>query len=420
MNYKQLINIFLKKSQRILKTDMTYVGKNGFWVTLGQSTTTIATLLLSVLFANLIPMNEYGIYKYILSLIAIIGIFKLSGMSNVVVQASAKGLDGTLKEAIRTSLRWGLIPLILSASVAGYYLYNGNILIGSSIFIATLLNIITGAYGLYGSHLNGKHDYKKSVLYSVATQFINTIAVVTILFVTHSIFLIILVSFLSTTLLVCLFSHHTRKSINSSKGVDTAALTLGKHMSFMNILGGLAMHLDKVFIFQRLGPIELAIYSFAIAIPEQIKGAYKNILGIAISRYATLSKQNLRISVLKKIHTISIITTVFICIYIFSAPYIFHFLFPKYTDSVIYSQLYVFSLIFVPSILLFNTYFQVQRRTLLLYKINLLGNISNLILTFVLIYLFGLWGAIWLSIVSKLNILILSIFYFWKDGKEFL
>jgi O-antigen/teichoic acid export membrane protein len=415
MSYRRTIHILLKKSQRILKTDMAYVGKNGFWITAGQSFSIVSTLLLSVLFANLVPMNEYGIYKYILSLIAIIGIFKLSGMPNAVVQASAKNLDGTFREAIRTSLHWGLIPLAFSVSVAGYYVYNGNLLIGSSIFIATLLNVVTGAYGLYGSYLNGKHDFKRSVLYSVVTQFISTIAVVSTLLVTHNIFLIIVVSFLSTTLLVCFFSHQTRKHIDTSKGVDTEALALGKHMSFMNILGGLAMHLDKVFIFQKLGPIELAVYSFAIAIPEQIKGAYKNILSIAISKYATLSKEHLRISVVKKIQTISVITAVLICVYIFSAPVIFQILFPKYTDSVIYSQLYVFGLIFVPSILLFNTYFQVQRRTAILYKINVIGNISNLMFTFVLIYLFGLWGAIWLSIVSKLTILTLSIFYFWKD-----
>ncbi len=395
---------------------MHYVAKNGLWITLGQLTTLVITLGLSILFANLLPMHEYGLYKYIISFVGILGAFKLTGMANVVVQGASNGHDGILRNAIRETLMWGLLPLSMAIISAVYYILNNNAVLGTAIIVASILNILIGGYGLHGSYLNGKQNFKLSSKFSIATQVINAVTIVGTLLVTHNVFYIIVANFLSTALMVCIFSFATIYRIPKDHKSDDANIKLGKHLSIMNALAHIANHLDKILVFQRLGAVELAIYSFAIAVPEQIKGSYKNLFAIAVPKYATLSKPALRYSIIKKTTLLTFLTGGVVILYVLIAPLMFQLLFPKYLDSVFYSQVYISGLLMVPALLLLQTYFQVQHQTKALYMINVTGNIINLIMTVVLIYFLGLFGAILLSITSKSTTLGLSLWYFYRDS----
>ncbi len=57
---------FLRWSEKYIKTDMIYLVKGGFWLTLGQIISSVSSLLLVIAFANLLPKETYGIYKYFL------------------------------------------------------------------------------------------------------------------------------------------------------------------------------------------------------------------------------------------------------------------------------------------------------------------------------------------------------------------
>ena len=71
----------LRKSERYFKTDMVYVARGGFWVTAGNIVSALAAFGLAVAYANLLPKESYGTYKYILSLAGIIGAFSLTGLA---------------------------------------------------------------------------------------------------------------------------------------------------------------------------------------------------------------------------------------------------------------------------------------------------------------------------------------------------
>src|SRR5689334_12787395 len=69
----------LRWSERYMKTDMVYLAKGSFWLTLGQVAASASGLLLVIGFANLLPKEVYGTYKLILSLAGIIASFSLTG-----------------------------------------------------------------------------------------------------------------------------------------------------------------------------------------------------------------------------------------------------------------------------------------------------------------------------------------------------
>ncbi len=60
----------------------------------------------------------------------------------------------------------------------------------------------------------------------------------------------------------------------------------------MGLINALAGQLDKIITYHYLGASELAIYSFAVAMPEQIKGIFKNLNTLAFPKFSTQQNKN--------------------------------------------------------------------------------------------------------------------------------
>ena len=110
---KNLINIarnkthrILRKSEKYTKTDMVYLAKGGFWITAGQAISSGSIFLLAITFANLIPQETYGTYKYVLSITGILSILTLRGMDTTVLQAIARNFEGVLLPVLKTKIKW--------------------------------------------------------------------------------------------------------------------------------------------------------------------------------------------------------------------------------------------------------------------------------------------------------------------------
>jgi O-antigen/teichoic acid export membrane protein len=103
-NLKEKAVRALRWSQKYTKTDMVYLAKGGGWLSIGQVVEKLSALGLAIAFANLIPQETYGTYKYIISLGGIIAIFTLSGLRTAVTQAVARGYEGSLEFGFKEML----------------------------------------------------------------------------------------------------------------------------------------------------------------------------------------------------------------------------------------------------------------------------------------------------------------------------
>src|SRR3989344_3617190 len=157
------------------ETDAVYVAKSGFWLSLGQIFSSGLAFLLSIFFANYVSKDIYGQYKFVLSITGILGALSLTGMGTIVIQAVARGAEGILKDAVKTTLRWGFIILLFGLGGSVYYFLNGNNVLGFSMLIAALALPITNSFGLYGGYFSGKKNFKMSTLYWVISQTLVTI-----------------------------------------------------------------------------------------------------------------------------------------------------------------------------------------------------------------------------------------------------
>ncbi len=415
-NIRQTAYRLLRKSETYTKTDMVYLAKGSFWLTLLQITGTISGFALSVAFANFFPKHEYGVYKYILSVAGIIGAFSLTGLGPAILQAVAKGKDGTLREGYFINLRWSGAAVAVAISGALYYFIQGNTTLGWSLLITAAATPLLNSSGLYGFFLNGKKDFRRSSIYGGMRNVIPTIFLVGSIFVTTNPIAIVGVYFASN-LIVSLFCYWlTVRAYNPPRTQDAEMLSYSKHLSFMSILNIIADNIDKVIVFQHVGSVELAIYTFATAVPTQIKGVLKNIPQLALPKYANQTVEEIRAGIFKKMLQLALFILPIVVAYIIAAPYIYEMFFPQYMDAVPYSQVFSISLIFYVSILT-TTALQAKRSIKSLYKANIYVAVSKILILVGFAYLWGLWGVIIARVVYEVFALYFSA-YFFLHSKE--
>lgn len=405
----------LRKSERIFKTDMEYVVRNGFWLTLGQIIAALSSFILSIAFANLLPRETYGDYKFILTTVSILSSLSLSGLGNVVVQATAMGKEGILEKSVLTSLRWSVFVFTTAILTSVYYFLNGNVELGYAFAIASILVPTINSYGLYGSFLNGRKNFKASTVYWCVSQLINVGALIGAAFFTHNALTLAAVYYISHTASTLFFYFYVVGKYRPNNEHDSSMIGYGKHISLMNFFGTLANQLDKVMVYHYVGAVNLAVYSFAQAIPEQVKGSFKSLFSIALPRYADLDPAHVKKSVWKKFFQLTALSTLAAVAYIVAAPYIFAIFFPRYMDSVFYSQIYMIGLISVPGISLITTYFQVKKATRVMYQMTIIANAVTICLAIVLISKYGVLGGVIENSISWFFILAINLTYFALD-----
>jgi O-antigen/teichoic acid export membrane protein len=406
---KSRIYHLLRKSEKYTQTDMVYLAKGGFWLTLGQIISSTSSFLLAIAFANLLPKESYGIYKYVLSIAGMLAISTLSGMGTAITQAVARGYEGSLIPALKTKIRWGLLGGLASLILAGYYYLQGNATLTISFLISAVFLPFMDSFGIYDAFLQGRKLFDVSTKYFIISQIIAVSALIATLFFTKNLFLILLAYFASWTLMRFIFLKITLKKFPLNQNQDPKTISYGKHLSLIGVIGTIASYLDRLLIFHYLGATEVAIYSIAIAPPEQIKGLFKNFNILALPKFSQRSKEEIKKTILSKTLKIVLITIPVIVVYVILAPFIFKLFFPKYLDAILFSQIFALSLIVAGGVIPY-TALQSQIAQKELYLFNFSSSIFQIISLFIGIYFFGIMGAIIARIASRLfNFIMVSI-----------
>ena len=155
----------LKWLERYTKTDMIYLARGGFWLGISQFISTLSAFLTSIAFANLLAPDVFGIYKYILSINALLLITTLSGMDSAVTQSVARGFDNTLRIGVKTKMKWGLIGSVISFGLSLYYFLQGNMALTIGFGITGIFVPFSESFDMYNSLLWGKKLFDTQTKY---------------------------------------------------------------------------------------------------------------------------------------------------------------------------------------------------------------------------------------------------------------
>ncbi|MBT7228759.1 oligosaccharide flippase family protein, partial [Candidatus Parcubacteria bacterium] len=384
---QQKIYKLLKRSEKYTKTDMVYLAKGGFWLTLYQGFSILTGFLLAIAFANLLPKETYGTYKYILSIASLLSIPTLSGINTAITQAVARGFEQSFYPALKTKIKWGLLGGVASLFLALYYYTNDNNTLTISFLIVALFTPFMDPLSLYTSYLSGKKEFRILSKYNIITRVFDAIVLGVVIYFTSNLFLLVAAYFIANTTIRFIFFKLTTKNFPIHHKYDPSTLSYGKHLSLMNIITTIAGQLDKVLVFHYLGAVDLAIFSFAIIMPEHIKGIFKNINALAFPKFSeNHTTAEIKKTIFKKMGKLLILATAITIVYVVASPYIFRWLFPEYIESIFYSQIFAISIILLPITGLMLTALQAQKAQKELYQFNIYSSITQIVILFFFIY----------------------------------
>lgn len=315
------------------------------------------------------------------------------------VRAVARGREGSFFPVIKTKFKYSVAGLLIYLSLSFYYYISGNSTLAIAFLIISILSPINQSMIPTGGILSGRKLFKDGAKINALNKIFNAIAIISAVYLTNNIIIILSVYLLSNILIQILILIYTVKKYKPNNKIDPEAISYGKHLSYMSLVGKIAYNIDRIIIFHFFGAANLAIYSFAMIIPEKIKGLIKQIGSLAFPKFAVSDETQIKKSLISKIIKFTFALSIITIIYILSAPLIFKYLFPQYLDSVFISQIFAISILLSPQILL-TKYLQSKQKIKELYLISILSPGFRIIFYFIFFHL-GVIGFIISIIMSR-------------------
>lgn len=392
----------LRWSERYTQTDMVYLAKGGFWLVAGQAGAAITAFVFSILVANFLPQEAFGSYRYISSLISIVGAISLSGLGITIIRKVARGDDMALRRGFARTIQWSLPMMFCFFVVAAYYAYQGNYIFALAVLVGGLAMPFINGASLFNAYWNGKKDFKKQTLYWTGANVITTGCIGIAILLTDHITTLVSVFFVASAVSNLIFYWLTVKNVPKTPyKKDEEEARDGLHQSIINFLMMLSGQIDKIIVFQLMGPAQLAIYTFAVAIPEQLRGTAKTFARITLPRFAEQSIDHIRASIGNKIWRFALIASLLAIGYGVVAYPLFTFVFPQYLESIPYTIALSFLIVGGIGAAPLSA-LQAHARHKELYIHAIVSSALQVISTVVLIWYYGLWGAVTALIFNRI------------------
>jgi O-antigen/teichoic acid export membrane protein len=399
----------LRWSERYTKTDMVYLAKGGFWQTVGQTVTSILSLVLLIFFANFLPKETYGLYKYILSLASILSIFTLTGMNQAVTQAVATGNDSALRTSVSYQIKWNLLASSTFWVVSGYYFFHSNLPVAGSLLILGIFSPLSLALNTYGAYLEGKRAFRLSNLFSIISTTVYVIGMITAILLSKNIaWLIVAYSLVTfgTNLILYII---TIRMFRVTTAPADHVLKYGRNLTFIGLVGTIVSQVDSLILNHFWGPIQLAIYSLATAIPNRAISFTKSWVNISFPKFATKTSEEINASFYRRIFQGLAVGLLLTILYAVSAPFLFKLLIPKYLDSVFYSQILMISLVFAIPNRYLSVLFTAKKMTRLIFINGLVQSFIRILLYIILGIWGGVLGLVFAQVLNSLISMIINI-----------
>lgn len=341
------INQLLNYGTQILGLDLKYFASGGFWTTLGQGVNSAMALALTVAFANLIPKETYGLYRYAISLANLLNIFTLTGMNTAIGQAAAAGNEGVLRTAVKHQLKWNLMMTAAMFGIGSYYFWNANPTMAASLFILGIFVPMTLALNSYAPYLDGKKQFKLNNLFIIGSTVIYVFGMLATLLLVKEVWALILIYSLTTFTANLFFYIKTLRLFNPPETPSKDALAYGWKLTYLRLIGPVVGQIDNIILNHFWGPAQLAVYSLARAMPDKITPVSKRIIGLGMPKLVQKSTEEINKVFYKRVLQGAGLGAILAAGYILLSPFVFKYLMPKYLESVFYSQILAIGFIFV-------------------------------------------------------------------------
>jgi len=407
---------WLRKSEQYTQTDNVYLAKGGFWLVLNRAVAIAGSFLSAVAFANLLDPALFGNYKYIISLVGFLSIFSLKGFGAALTQAVSRGIEGGFYSLSKTRLRFACLQSLGVIALGGYYLYQSNFLLALPLFFISFILPFRSEFSLITNFLTGRKNFRLSAKYQSIQNLITNFSLIVFLLsavffpakTKLIVFSLVGIYFLSETIVNGFFYIRIKKQLQPNRREDPKTKKYGYHLTIVDFLDQVAQYLDQILIFQQVGAIRLAIYTFALWPVDKLKEPIQMIATLALPKFSVKNSSELKKNLLPKIFKLLILTGAVIVFYCLIAPFIFKIFFPRYTEAIIYSRIYAISLLGI-GYLLSSAALNSQMAIKKIYFLEIPAGILSILLLIAGWWWLGILGIILAKTISEIIRSVISI-----------
>ncbi len=396
----------LRWSERHTHLDMVYFFSGSFWQTFGQALNAILALVLVLLFANLLPKEVYGTYRYLISLAGLLSVFTLTGMNQAVSQAVAVGHDGAFRTAVRYQLKWNSILMVVFLTLGVYYLINENFAYTGALIILGLATPFTAALNTYGAYLSGKRQFQLNNVFSIISTLIYTLGMAGAIFISGEVIWLVAAYAVATLLSNALCYYLTVRKFQPTREPAPETLRFGRHLTFIGLLDPIVTQLDAIILNHFWGAAPVAVYSIASAIPNRAIPFVKSWVDVGFPKIANKSVEEISATLWRRIGQGILFGIVLAVGYAITVPWIFRYLLPQYLDAVFYTQLLGASMIFsIP-----NRYISSLLTAKKMSRRIFFNNSAQSVVKIILYAVLGIYGGVLGLVVARLLSTVFNFF----------
>jgi O-antigen/teichoic acid export membrane protein len=325
---------FLTRISNRFGIDAHYFAKNTAAITAAHGIATLKGLITGYLVTRWFPVEMYGSYRFILTIIGIVSFTALPGLPSAIAKAIAQKENFPLQYIIRFYSAACLLGSILLLACIGFLPLWNKLELWPLFVMAALLFVPSNvASNIFGGIIRGKGRFDQAFIPGLISNSLITISVLIMLLVQPSPLMLLV---LTTAIPSLVFLFYIRSSLKEYPSVDPSSSVprTSFYLSLATIPVSLSWYLDGLIISALFGLNQLALFSVAMLIPEQIKLWAKELLPIVFAKQASGKDTPER---RRKMHKAVLLgTVVFIVIilcYALIMPFAVPVLFPKYLAS---------------------------------------------------------------------------------------
>ncbi len=394
--------------------DAHYFTKNTFWLLVGQAMASVASFLVAVVLANFVPKSVVGDFRLITSFYAVLVFFALSGLSSALIRAIVEGRDGALHVALRTKRKYGLLALVAGIVLALYFwVLRGNSVFGISILVMSMCLLIIESYSMYLPYLQGKYEFRYSSIHTGIIKVISALAVILVSFTAPETIYLVSAFYLAQVVVVYIQFHAlTKKFPPANTTADSDMVPYARHMTLAGVFYMLLGQADKLIVYKFFGPVSLASYWIASAVPQEVGRVVVTALQVAYPKFVKGEHHDMKQMLAKKLITLTWVLFFVSCAYALVAYPFFHIFFPQYVSEVSKSILLMFGFVIIPHMFIWQ-YYTAKRNVAVVYINNTVDPVLQVLLYIAFIPFFGVWGIVYAT-VAKTFIMNMLAFYILK------
>lgn len=311
--------------------DAHYFAKNGALVTFSHAISILKGIITGYLVTRLFPPAMYGEYRFVMSVLGFTGFIGLPGLSSAIASAVARKEPVSLARLtawLTSIVSIGAVAIAFCIALLPHW---GRMELWPLFAIAALLFVPNSiATNLYGGIIRGTGAFGSAFKVSLTTNVTVTAAVLLMLVIRpSSLLLFALTTGIPAVIYIANLIPFERlfRTAASQASIKKNALWL----SFATIPSTASWYLDGLIISAYFGVSQLALFSVAILIPEQVKVWMKEMFPVIFAKQARGEDTPDR---RRKMHKAALAGTaifaVGIVLYMLITPFIMPVLFPLY------------------------------------------------------------------------------------------